>query len=336
MRLAELLPRLPQDTQSRVEAARQRWNSAIREELRQETGLRLVRGGMGHTRRRLGQDLVPVPVRLREGLPTPLEKIELTSQEAGALIISRWRPDLMALRAGSAGVEQMLRAIRSQPDAQALVGPATVPLGPPRELAERVLALLDQHNPLGRLLAVENDVLGVYRYPAPKQAGLPQVDGTVPEMTVPDVSIELYWAVIGLFAPALGTSVEALAMVVLAHELAHAYTHVGADIDGQRWPTVAFAMAERALKEGLAQHYTERVCHRLDGQYPEALQAYEALLKRQSGPYLTHRAGRWAADYQPEDLRLAVIATRRQAVQSVEAFRTALGRARSHLRPAGR
>jgi hypothetical protein len=39
--------------------------------------------------------------------------------------------------------------------------------------------------------------------------------------------------------------------VVLAHELAHAYTQLGADIDGRRWAAPSFAKAETALKEGL-------------------------------------------------------------------------------------
>jgi hypothetical protein len=43
------------------------------------------------------------------------------------------------------------------------------------------------------------------------------------------------WGVIGLFSQILGLNPEALTIVVLAHELAHAYTHRTADIDGKFW-----------------------------------------------------------------------------------------------------
>ncbi len=41
--------------------------------------------------------------------------------------------------------------------------------------------------------------------------------------------------VIGLVSEWLGCAVEDLAIVVLTHELAHAYTQLGADIEGLRW-----------------------------------------------------------------------------------------------------
>ena len=40
--------------------------------------------------------------------------------------------------------------------------------------------------------------------------------------------------VIGLVSEWLGCAVEDLAIVVLTHELAHAYTQLGADIEGHR------------------------------------------------------------------------------------------------------
>jgi hypothetical protein len=49
----------------------------------------------------------------------------------------------------------------------------------------------------------------------------------------------------------LGCAVDDLAIVVLTHELAHAYTQLGADIDGRRWAAASFAKAETELKEGL-------------------------------------------------------------------------------------
>ena len=39
--------------------------------------------------------------------------------------------------------------------------------------------------------------------------------------------------VIGLISGILGVSVEALTIVTLIHELSHAYSHLGYDIDGE-------------------------------------------------------------------------------------------------------
>jgi len=88
-----------------------------------------------------------------------------------------------------------------------------------------------------RIFDIREDVLGAYYFRIPE--------------------IRLYWVVIGIVARAIGVSVEALTVVVLAHELAHAYTHLGHDIDNERWETERFARTELDIVEGLAQFYTQ-------------------------------------------------------------------------------
>ena len=60
-------------------------------------------------------------------------------------------------------------------------------------------------------------------------------------------AISVYWMVIGIMSGVLGVSVEALTIVVATHELAHAYSHLGRDIDGGRWETEAFARADASV-----------------------------------------------------------------------------------------
>ena len=55
-----------------------------------------------------------------------------------------------------------------------------------------------------------------------------------------DCSIQLYWGIIWLISSQIGVDIEDLAVVVLAHELAHAYTHIGLDIDGRNWGTESY------------------------------------------------------------------------------------------------
>jgi hypothetical protein len=109
--------------------------------------------------------------------------------------------------------------------------------------------------PLKKVLSVREDFLGIYEYDA---RGL-----FADEQAINRATIRLYWGVIGLVSEWLGCSIEE----VLAHELAHAYTQLGADIDGRRWAAPSFAKAETALKEGLAQYYTDRVLRRLEARY---------------------------------------------------------------------
>jgi hypothetical protein len=107
----------------------------------------------------------------------------------------------------------------------------------------------------------------------------------------------------------MGCTVEDLAIVVLTHELAHAYTQLGADIEGYRWAAPAFANAETALKEGLAQYYTDRVLNRLERRYAGALNVYQTMLPGQPEPYRAHKA--WVKDFSPEAVRRAMLEVRR-------------------------
>jgi hypothetical protein len=88
--------------------------------------------------------------------------------------------------------------------------------------------------------------------------------------------IQLYWMAIGFFAPLIGVPIEDLTIVVLAHELGHAYTHLGGDVDGTCWDTDAFAATNVHVVEGLAQSYTERVVNGLK----KTTQEPKSLLKR--------------------------------------------------------
>jgi hypothetical protein len=106
-------------------------------------------------------------------------------------------------------------------------------------------------------------------------------------------TIRLYWAVNGLVAEWIGCLPEDLAVVVLTPELAHAYTQLGADTEGRRWPAENFARCELALTEGLAQYYTHRVLHRLRQRYDGALRVYRAMLKQQADARTMLEVRRW-------------------------------------------
>ena len=81
------------------------------------------------------------------------------------------------------------------------------------------------------------------------------------------------------------------------------------DIEGRRWPAPLFAKAETALKEGLAQYYTERVLRRLDHRAGSALGVFWAMLPKQSAAYRAHEP--WVKEFSPEAVRRAMLEVRR-------------------------
>ena len=93
-------------------------------------------------------------------------------------------------------------------------------------------------------------------------------------------------------AGVLGITAESLTVVVATHELAHAYSHLGRDIDGKKWETEAFARADLNIVEGIAQFYTEVGGRKMETRNPAVLPAYEKLTEIQQGPYRVHEE--WA------------------------------------------
>ena len=183
--------------------------------------------------------------------------------------------------------------------------------------------MLDQHDPLKTVLLVSEDFLGVYEYDA---------SGLFPdEQAVNRATIRLYWGVIGLVSEWLGCNVEDLAIVVLTHELAHAYTQLGADIEGRRWAAPSFARAETALKEGLAQYYTDRVLHRLERRYGRALTVFLGLLPGQPAAYRAHKP--WVESSSPEAVRRAMLEIRRWNEGKLDDFNRRLAAAHQELSP---
>jgi len=119
-------------------------------------------------------------------------------------------------------------------------------------------------------------------------------------------------------------------VVVLAHELAHAFTQVGADIEGYRWEVESFHATEFALKEGIAQYYTALACERLERVAPGAKAAYEALLPKQPDAYRVHIP--WMNDHREEEVRLALVQARRSDMTKTADFSALLQKATADLR----
>lgn len=326
--LAQLLDRVPPETEREVDAARRRFNPVIREILRKET--RLLLNPSGHDDEEAApREAVSIPVRVVPGAPEGALDQPLEGIDELILLLGQHRRMLRSLAAAAVGFHELLSAMAGSPIGKQMIARRADGLPAIRELVAELLARLDAAKPLDVILQFNEDILGVYTYRLPrkdKRAFLLQE----PEDPMSG-EIYLYWGVIGVVAPLMGVSVEALAVKVLAHELAHAYTHLGADIDGHRWPSVGFSEADHELKEGLAQYYALRACQRLQQRIPGALEAYVGLLPHQPDAYRTHVA--WLKDgASPEEIRIAMLEIRRRGDGTLSAFGKSLKVARARLR----
>ena len=320
--LSELLQRVPEDTQGKVEQTRKRFGPALREIVRHDTGLMLNRQE-ALSEATVSEANVSVPVNVTAGIPTALRELKFDENHWLATETAPYRADLQNL---SGIIERLMKMsdtlqndVRANEYALGVARMYRDYLEPVDRPTKELLEKLKKSNPVQQILAVNEDVLGTYGYRS-FLYGRPS-----------NPSIRLHWAIIGLVAQMLGVNVELLTVVVLAHELAHSYTHLGADIDGSRWSDAGFYESDLYLIEGLAQYYTDLACRRLECRLPGLLRTFTELLQYQPDVYWTHAT--WIDEkYTAEEVRLAMLDVRRRPPVKVDAFCEALALARHVLR----
>lgn len=250
-------------------------------------------------------------IKVVDGLPLPFARI-LQGVDETLLWLTLNRPTLEVTTSGlSQVVKRFPDLLKWTSIKQGFLDVDQMDLQKSQVFLETLLEALEEFSLIERLKQIDEDVLGAYFFRIPE--------------------IRLYWMAIGFFAHNLDVPVEALTVVTLAHELAHAYSHLGKDIDGQDWDTLAFARADIYIVEGLAQFYTEVACKRLAFRYPEAFQAYKEFLNIQNGPYLAHRS--WASNEERtgEVVRVSLLHTRINQVIMYNEFLKELARAQQRL-----
>ena len=298
-RWAKALDEVSPGIRETVERTYKQWNTILRDYLRTETGLRLAVGG----------DSQSVPIKVDSGMPPRF--IEVMRQFEGLEWLLLNRPAVAEAAVGTRFMESRADIAHAVWGAEA--GPAVAnDIRRVQETATNWLRKLDERKAVKQIIGIEEDVLGAYFFRIPQ--------------------IRLYWVVIGITARTLGITVEALTIVILTHELAHAYTHLGRDIDNERWETGHFAGSDLDIVEGLAQFYTKVICARLQDRMPAALQAYEALLKEQSGPYRAHLNWVEGDERGGEIVRVSMIECRSRGITVSSNFSEAIKRYRHGVR----
>ncbi|MEE9215106.1 MAG: hypothetical protein V3U54_10000 [Thermodesulfobacteriota bacterium] len=313
--LQELLKDIPGDTEEQVDLTRKRINNEVREAIRKETGLALNRKDADQSRKNIS-----VPVVLVPGLPEVLRNMKYDDDQELLLKISPFRRDLEMARNSLKNIKPLLKKLSLDDSCEESLKDKGGHIESNCSLIDALLQLFEgKDDPVERILEVNKDILGAYRY-YPVRTRYPQQQ---------NAKIELYWGVIGLVAEMLGVSVDSLTAVVLIHEVAHAYTHLGADIDGKRWDSEGFAKSEHALKEGLAQYYTYLICSQIDNRVIGTSEAFNALLKRQADDYRSHEEK--MKDSKVEEIRYSLLDVRRKGVSTLDDFHNTLEEAKQRF-----
>jgi len=299
-------PLIPEDAHQRVFRAVTEANQMVREHIRTETGLRL-----SSSERRTS-----VPVRVVEGFPAPLAYL-IDEHDDPVL----WR--LLLIQPKMAGVVEGLDMVLK--DWEGLEGILTLPkapftahdaLGYTREVAFQLQKLKLAQDIWKGIAQIEEDILGTYQ----------QLPGGVNV-------IEVYWMPVALISGMLGVTMEDLAVVTLTHELGHAYTHLGRDIDGQPWGDDGFWRSDKAVVEGLAQFYTRLVAKKMADKRPGIRTAFDCLLARQ------HCVYKGFNDWLPQDksraegVRVAMLAARNRSRVDYGGWLDLLTQTQAHLKP---
>lgn len=255
-------PLVPLDAEERVNRSFKQWNQIVRDHILTETGLKLSDGDSRYA----------IPVRVVKGFPVALAR--LIGQYRDPLM---WRLIIGQPKLG--GLIEGLKFLLPEWDQfeqwQSLPEPAKngrLALDRSLQIATSLQQVALADKVVQQIKGIHKDILGVYRF-APGHGS----------------SIELYWLPIAMVAAMIDVAIEDLTVVVLIHELAHGYTHIGRDIDGTSWDDHSFRSSDLGVVEGLAQFYTEVISERLAVRTPGLFKAYQSLLKLQSGPYLAHQ-----------------------------------------------
>lgn len=282
--IALIKPLIPPDAEERVNRAYKEFRQIVRTHIRSETRLTLADEDSRDN----------VPVKIVDGFPTRIAQLIDSNQDRTLWRLILALPKLGGIIDGLGLLVENWDEFERWLELPPAVQGSKPSLDKSIEVAKALQALAVTKKIFEQLKEINEDILGVYRFG----------DREGPR-------VEIFWMAHALFAGAFGLRIEDLTVVTLAHELSHAYTHIGRDIDGKAWIEPGFGKSDLAVVEGLAQFYTLAVAEKLNIRAPGVLPAFKKLLEFQSAPYKAHEDWLKASPKQRgESVRFAMLRAR--------------------------
>jgi hypothetical protein len=289
--LLQLLQQHEREAFETIRNTYKRYNLQIRSILRQETGLTL--------NPKSEDTQQSIPIYITDGIPTPIRSVFAMYKNH-----TFWR--LMLHRTQ---IEQAIIAlsvlVETFNEVKEWVSPEVVKISI-GEIARTEVYTYEVQQFLARVKLIEQiksikqDVLGAYYF----NKGV----------------VEIYWMVIVLVSKIMNLPLEHLTIITMSHELAHAYTHIGYDIDDGRWDTEVFSTTNLNIIEGLAQFYTEQVCRRLSDRDPTLIESFKTLRENQPVEYQEYATWAFNSKKRSEIIRATMLRTRIRNLQEYEHF----------------
>lgn len=140
----------------------------------------------------------------------------------------------------------------------------------------------------------------------------------------PRPRIHLHALVIGLVSQALELSVNHVSLITLIHEYAHAYTHLGKDVDDNAWSLEGYENLDVTVKEAVAQFYTAYLCNELDKVNPGLKVAFDRLTSMQNSMYRQYQLWPCQGRHIGECVRIGIIKARKERISSESEFEACL------------
>ncbi len=301
LQFAEIFKKLEIPIQQTVRNVKDRWNQRLRQMIVKETGLSL------HDE----NNPVLIPVKIVNGIPIPLfELLEKHKSIPWHLLFKR---HLLSDTAN--GIDFVLKNLLTTLNLESVKKLELIPKPDDmllvKEFVDAINKELENYSVTKEISSIQEDIMGAYYY-------------FIPE-------IHLYWLPIGIIALTFNMNIEDLTVIVLCHELVHAYTHRGKDIHNKTWDTNFFSATDIKVVEGLAQFYTHIITQKLRDKNPGIFETYEKLCKFQSPPYNVHLD--WLKEHKAdgEIIRAALIKTRRIKQKTYAEFLSTLVNADKNL-----
>ncbi len=139
--------------------------------------------------------------------------------------------------------------------------------------------------------------------------------------------IEIYILPCILFAKLHNLNLHNLIVIILAHELSHAYNHVGYDKDNLFWDV--FEKSDVYVAEGLAQYYTYTFIKYVSEYNPLLMETFNTLLLEQPYPYNKFRE--WLGKDSYEAVFRTFIEMRRKKLFGIDDFEEILSESKIKL-----
>jgi len=131
-----------------------------------------------------------------------------------------------------------------------------------------------------------------------------------------DSRIEVYYVPLILFCQINNLPLEHAILSTLVHEMAHAYHHLGKDKDNVTW--LKMNTTDLKIVEGMAEYFTWLFVESYKSNHSKMEETYECMFNCLGAEYTIFKV--WTPRYSKEAIKSALLSTRKRSITKYEEF----------------